>query len=213
MRGLPTVDQLNVPHTARFFREALVHNYVTEETMGSEEDKKTLNLCFKLGWLHAIESGLQDRYIFATPLHRWFVDYYLGTRPSDAALITEDDLPTFAINVVRHFSSRKLSSPREVGPSSLQRPLEAQFQDEFYRCSHQHSKGSLISFPEFGSAIERIEFFIHHRKWGVELLRDGDRLEAHSSRFIAPGAYASMNLSDYIILDFCTTRPQKAHPG
>jgi hypothetical protein len=125
----------------------------------------------------------------------------------------DQDLLAFAINVIQLFSPRQLSSERTVGASDLQRPPEAQFQDEFYRCCHTYSNGSLISFPEFGGIGGRIDFYIPLKKWGVELLRDGDRLNGHSSRFIGKGAYAEMEFSDYIILDFRTKTVKKAHPG
>jgi len=64
-----------------------------------------------------------------------------------------------------------------------------------------------------GNASGRVDFYIPVKKWGVELLRDGDRLENHSSRFTGTGAYAKMEFEDYIILDFRTTSPQKPHPG
>jgi len=53
---------------------------------------------------------------------------------------------------------------------------EAQYQDEFYRCCHTHSNGSLVTFPEFGTAKGRVDFYIPAKQWGVELLRDGDQL-------------------------------------
>jgi hypothetical protein len=51
------------------------------------------------------------------------------------------------------------------------------------------------------------------KKWGVEILREGDRLENHSSRFHGQGAYVGMQFDDYIMLDFRTTTPQVVHPG
>jgi hypothetical protein len=181
--------------------------------MVSMQDKEALQRCFKNGWLHATTT-MQGHtvYIFTTPLHQWFIEYYLGTNVLSPT-IAEQDLLVFAIHVIRLFSRGQLSSKREIGVSSQQRPPEAQFQDEFYRCCHMHSDGSLITFPEFGDAKGRIDFYIPFKKWGVELLRDGDRLANHSSRFTNPGAYSKMEFEDYVILDFRTTRPSLAHPG
>ena len=51
-------------------------------------------------------------------------------------------------------------------------------------------------------------------QWGVELVREGDRLEQHSGRFSQSGSYAStLLLSDYIILEFRNTRPEHPHPS
>jgi len=100
-----------------------------------------------------------------------------------------------------------------VGASDAQRLPEAQFQDEFYRCCAQSSNGSLITFPEFGNASGRIDFYIPCRKWGVEVLHNGEGLANHSSRFVGSGAYAQMSFDDYIMLDFRETKPRVTHPG
>lgn len=50
----------------------------------------------------------------------------------------------FAVAVIRLFSPQALGTGRR-GPGFIQRPPEAQYRDEFYRCSHQYSKGSLES--------------------------------------------------------------------
>jgi len=180
--------------------------------MVSTQEKEALYQCFKNGWLHATTMQDHAAYVFTTPLHQWFVEYYLGTNVLNPT-ITEKDLLFFTIHVMQRFSRVQLSSIRAIGASSRQRPPEAQFQDEFYRCCHMHSNGSLITFSEFGDASGRIDFYIPFKKWGVELLRDGDRLANHSSRFTNPGAYAKMQFEDYIILNFRTAPPSLGHPG
>lgn len=78
--------------------------------------------------------------------------------------------------------------------------------NEFYRCAHLHSEGSLFTFPEFGSAKGRADFFVNSKKWTVELLRGGDRIEGHFTRFAPDGKYYEvLNAADYIILDFQMT--------
>jgi hypothetical protein len=212
-RGLPTPMELHKPKIARVFRVVLSKNSVSKEMMKTSEDEETLGRCFKRGWLHATMHQYETRYIFTTPLHRWFVEYHLGNAVTKSTPINQN-LPAFAVNVIRQFSRVILSTERQiVGASSIQRPPEAQYQDEFYRCCHKYSNGSLISFPEFGDASGRAYFYIPCNQWGVELLRDGDGLEGHSSRFTGQGAYAKMNFSDYIILDFRRTEPRDRHPG
>ena len=193
----------------------LRNNHVTKKQLNTTEDQAALEQCFKQGWLHATEDDSGDiLYIFTTCLHQWFVEYFLGTDGIHRPLIMDEDLLRFVINVIQLFSPTQLSSKRTIiGTSNTQRPPEAQFQDEFYRCCHVHSRGSLISFPEYGDANGRIDFYIPLKQWGVELLRDGNKLESHSSRFTGPGAYAKIAFKDYIILDFRTTQPQKQHPG
>jgi hypothetical protein len=198
---------------ARLFRAVLKNHYVTMETLDSLEDKETLAECFRRGWLHATAVEDEDQYIFTTPLHRWFIEYYLGTRVVDTTPITDQTLLSFVIEVIRGFSPQTLSSREKIGALKKQNPPDAHFQDEFYRGCHESSKGSFISFPESGNARGKIDFYIPRGEWGVELLRDGDRLKDHSSRFEGQGAYANMNFKDYVTLDFRTKEPQKTHPS
>jgi len=44
-----------------------------------QNEKDALKLCFRNGWLHATtDKNDIPVYIFATPLHKGFVEYYLG---------------------------------------------------------------------------------------------------------------------------------------
>jgi hypothetical protein len=210
---------------ARVLRAVISNNSVKEKDFDSKEDEEALTLCFQRGWLQATLDEYYTSYVFATPLHQWFVEYYLGTELAGSTPIADQDLPNFAINVIRrlspknlspqeiHYYHKPISSQEQIGASDKLRPREARFQDEFYRCCHEYANGSLISFPEFGYASGKVHLYIPCREWGVELLRDGDSLEDYSSRFIGQGAYPKMKFSDYITLDFSTEQPQKKDSG
>ena len=117
------------------------------------------------------------------------------------------------ICIICRFSPQHLSTERGFGPGCIQRPPEAQYQDEIYRCCHVLSEGSLIAFPEFGTANGRVDFYIPARGWGIELTRDGNRLANHWGRFSEGGSYReTLHLTDYIIVDCRTTRPMVEHP-
>jgi hypothetical protein len=90
-RGLPDLEDLRKPNIAQLFRAVLVNHYVTLDSM---EDKTSLNECFKRGWLHADTAGEGTQYIFTTPLHRWFIEYYLGTEAADS---TPSRIKTFPL--------------------------------------------------------------------------------------------------------------------
>jgi hypothetical protein len=209
-RGLPGPDQLQQPSVAEVFCAVLRDKSVGESTFTSQENIAALKQCFQEGWLHATEDDYHTRYIFPTQLHFWFVEYYLGTRLMDPSFITTDTLRQFAVKVIKLFSPQSLTAPRKIGTAEQRRP-EAQYQDEWYRCCHTLTKGSLISFPEFGNGSGRINFYIPIKKWGVELLHDGHDIQGHLSRFEGSDAYASFDLDDYIVLDFRTTEPQETH--
>lgn len=52
-------------------------------------------------------------------------------------------------------------------------------------------------------------------KWGIEVIRNGDRLEEYHAKFTRSGGYKMWlelgNMSDYILLDCCTSVPRKAY--
>jgi hypothetical protein len=62
--------------------------------------------------------------------------------------IAESNLLEFTLAVIQNFSSQSVCKC-QIGPKTQSIP-EAQFQDEFYRASFKHAKGS-VSFPELGT--------------------------------------------------------------
>lgn len=62
-----------------------------------------------------------------------------------------------------------------------------------------------------------IDFLITQKKWGLELLRERDRLQEHMDRFKPNGQYYTLiekgRMDYYIVLDFTTTMPRKPNPG
>jgi len=179
----------------------------------ADEDLACLVKLYKSGWvdLDQCPDG-ESRYIFATGLHQRVVDCLLGIEIQQPD-IKESDLFEFTSAVLLRFSSRQLATPRQVG-NSVQTTPEAQYQDEFYRCAHLHSEGSLVMFPEFGSAKGRVDFFVDSKKWAIEVLRNGDRIEEHLARFALEGKYRRMlDAADYIVLDFRMTMPPKPLNG
>jgi len=216
-RGLPANKDLQVPAVASIFSAVLRTHVVMDANFTTEDDKSALQRCFHRGWLHTDklkDINLPDEvgYFYPSLLHRWYVEWKLWdtapTIPFQAVNILE-----FVVGVIRKFSPCLLSAERRIGPGGILRPPEAQYQDEFYRCCHISSKGSLVTFPEFGTAKGRVDFYIPATEWGVELLRDGNQLAKHSGRFSQTGSYrTALPLSDYIILDCRTTHPREKHP-
>jgi len=187
------------------------------DTMFSEaEESEALRLCFAQGWLHTDKGVSNNReivgYFFASPLHRLFVEWKLsGQNPPIP--IEAPSLLEFVIQIIKRFSPLNLSCPRLVGPYYFQTLPEAQYQNEFYRCCYDLTAGSLTTLPEFGTGDGRVDFYIPSKKWGVELLRDGQLLEQHSRRFAPTGQYGrTLDIDEYIVLDFRTKRVVQTHP-
>ncbi|KAK2462613.1 hypothetical protein APHAL10511_005346 [Amanita phalloides] len=176
-----------------------------------------IHTCHCRGWIYErqviIEPPIQSTfYSFASPLHAAIISWMLAPT---------DDLPRFAslydlsIKVISRFVPSRLASrePR-VGAGFSERPPEALYQDEFYRCLFDVTRGNVAISPEFATAQKarkegRIDFFIPNAQWGIELTRDGDRLNEHASRFRAKGAHDECN----ILLDFRTTNVSDPHPN
>ncbi len=212
-RGLPPIQKLQDPNFVAVFEAVLCAGVVTEGDFTHTGTKDAISECFREGWLHTdiINGPNGFGYYFPSYLHHWYIEWRLwGITPPtsfDAAKLLD-----FAVSVIRMFSPQVLATGPQIGPDIIQRPPEAQYQDEFYRCSHRYSKGSLVTFPEYGTKSGRVDFYIPFKKWGIELLRDGDQIEQHSIRFSSTGAYGgTIALSDYIILDFRAKTPKKCH--
>ena len=105
--------------------------------------------------------------------------------------------------------------PSQLSGNKL--PLEDQYQKEFYRCLFNILDGHVVTSPEYvikaGNMGGTIDFLVAWKKWGLELLRDRDRLVEHMKRFEPGGKYFSMiqsgDMERYIVLDFTVTRPTK----
>ena len=190
--------------------------------------------CYHNGWLQA-ELVPEDRtvYIFPTKIHQWYKfsiihSHYrklkLSLRYAERLLCSTagpfprnkfPSLKGLCFAAVREFSYVSLSSvERGIGSGAINRPLEAQYQDEFYRACHSELNVYLTSEWSGSSLVGRIDFRIKEMKWVIECVREGDRIDEHIARFQQGGTYykwiASGEVEDYIILDFRTSKPQKA---
>lgn len=120
---------------------------------------------------------------------------------------------------VREFSPVALRSEGNLGAGALERPVEAQFQDEFYRSCYTLLNKHLYLTSEWSGKVKggRVDFRVRYKKWAVECVREGHDLEEHIARFHPGGRYhkwiATGEIMEYIILDFRTSEPRKARPN
>lgn len=71
-RGLPTREILQQSATARVFKKAIAEDGIVKRGVEKEsEEFKALQDIWRNGWLHAAQSKIGVRYIFATQIHRW----------------------------------------------------------------------------------------------------------------------------------------------
>jgi len=195
VRGLPSNSELRNIFVLHILFTVLCKGTVTDDDFAAENEKEALLKCFHRGWLHTdkldnIGRPYEIGYFFASSLHRWYVQWKLFD--------TLSRIPFDESNALQFVTKPK------IGPNSIQDPPEAQYQQEFFRCCHSISKGSLIALREFGTKEGRVDFYIPSKKWGVELLRNGDQLAQHRKK-------ARWDVSDHVILDCRTTYPTKKH--
>lgn len=145
--------------------------------------------------------------------------YVLCSRREEAT-ISHDTPLELVVSAIRHFIPSCLSDPprSEQGSQSL---LEDHYQKEFYRTLYYVTDGRLLTSPEYivkrGKNGGAIDFFLPSPQWGVELVRDGNNIDEHMSRFQTGGQYHSLlvskKMADYIVLNFTRKRLMKKRPG
>lgn len=177
----------------------------------------------KYGWAVIEESSAGWTAEFSSPLHRLWMSFHLLEQPLDDRFKTMT-LVQFVTSVISHFSPAVLRSSDRQSMSSLSATSpEPHWQTEFYRAAYALTNGRGIWLsPEYGTdlGIPRrgsIDFHVGEKKWAIDILRDGDKVEDHLRRFNTPGAYhhwiQTGAITDYIILDFRINQAKKNYPG
>lgn len=182
------------------------------------------NDCYEMGWIHseATDTGAANIIcVLPSKLHEKFVEYHLSLRnPKPFPLEKFPTLIELCDAVLRKFSPKNLllSLDGRLATSAKPRPPEAQFQDGWYRAFKSllgHDVAISSDWSRYGDG--RIDFRIVGPGWGVELLRDGDRLAEHCNRFFDKGAYHQWIkngwVKDWIILDCRHSEPRKYNAG
>jgi hypothetical protein len=223
-RGLPDSTEYT-PEITELFRKLLL----TGSLDHGDYDMDIIYHCNRRGWLYAEAipgPGSSFRYSFSSPLHASCISWKITPTNKPPEFPSVLDL---SIAAIKKFKRSQLFFPiRRIGPSPAPlhvvspAPPEAQYPDEFYRALIAVNKGNTPISPEFASAqgakvVGRIDFMIPSVRWGIEIIRDGDRLREHNSRFQEGGAYhpwvQAGDMADYILLDFRRSTPRKAHPS
>ena len=91
-------------------------DYLASNPDEDDTRQAALRKIFRSGWLHTeIREDIDGiLYTFASPLHRWCIDWKLNGSPSESRII-EPNLFKFALAVIQRFSRESLEK-REIGP-------------------------------------------------------------------------------------------------
>ncbi|EED14660.1 conserved hypothetical protein [Talaromyces stipitatus ATCC 10500] len=184
-----------------------------------DESVDSIRCCYENGWIQraVLEDDAQQPNgvgVLPSRLHEKYVEYLIAKRPTtfpDEAFPTIESL---CQKVLEHFSSKNLRHCLEgkLSTAAKLRPVEAQYQDEFYRAFNAVvGRGVPISSEWSREGDGRVDFWIPQKKWGIELLRDHNRVNEHCDRFKKGGRYypwieAGM-LEDWIVIDCATSPP------
>lgn len=117
-------------------------------------------------------------------------------------------------SAIRAFKRSSLaSSHRRLGTSAIQRPLEAQYQDEVYRATYEILGKQIHLSSDWSSegSSGRVDFQVRSMKRAIECGREGDRLQQDVARFQPGGIYSRWieghSITRFIIIDFRTSMP------
>lgn len=120
----------------------------------------------------------------------------------------------FSFSVLRMMSSVALNMEAPLSDSAISRPLEASYQDEYYRASSE-LLGNLYLKSEWAGTQKTgwVDFAIPSEKWIIECVRDGYKLKEHIERFQGTGKYRTwinhQEVDDFILIDFRRSTPRK----
>jgi hypothetical protein len=145
---------------------------------------------------------------FVCPIaKRMFVKMVFKNRPQENLFNTIEEL---VVNAVGHMSHRSFVQQAMGSTEGLGN--EAAIQHLFFGALHEVVSSnheivaelSAVLDPNKSQGIEGLlDFFINGSlKWGLELLRRGDRLGEHFGRFDSGNAYCILDLADYRVVDF-----------
>ncbi|SJL09128.1 uncharacterized protein ARMOST_12504 [Armillaria ostoyae] len=233
-KGLPPqslLTDVGRPSFAAFFRRLLKHGSLlcTEgRTLYVEygdldqwvflDDPINGDTCLtaiRQGWVFSSPCGDFGNTVIislSTPLLQcWFSQHLI---PCELEASFESPLD-FVCQVTALFCPFLLRDP----PVRFNSPLESRYHMEFYRAASALTDSAVVLSPDFATNPNRdtrgqIDFLLAHKKWGIELTRDGNRLDG--GRNLRLENYAQWleegDMTWYIFVDYRVTRPVHSHP-
>ncbi|QKX57279.1 uncharacterized protein TRUGW13939_04390 [Talaromyces rugulosus] len=209
-RSFVDLKNLN-PHAANTLRKVLI-----EGSMPRDLDNEGVRICYERGWLHTEPLDVQANEIICvlpTKLHAKFVEYNLADPKVKFPREKYPDIEALAEATLRQFSRRNMRAVSRYGAGAIIRPLEATYQDEFYRSLHTVLGYAMDVTSEWSpDGVGRIDFRLGSVGWGIEVLREGDRLHEHCQRFTTRGTYGKWIqeglLQDWLVIDCRATSPR-----
>ncbi|KKK25072.1 hypothetical protein ARAM_003132 [Aspergillus rambellii] len=159
-----------------------------------------------------------DIAILPSRLHEKYIEYTIGqeSRSLPARFTKLDDLCLAVLGKFSTVNLRYATKGKKISTAAKYTPIEAQYQDEFYRAFNLLVGRGVPICSEWSRTRDgRVDFYIPEKKWAIELLRDHDRVYEYVSRFKAGGSYYSWieegMIDDWIIIDCATSPPASGY--
>ncbi|WEW56805.1 hypothetical protein PRK78_002260 [Emydomyces testavorans] len=125
--------------------------------------------------------------------------------------IVHKNVRELCFDAIRHFSPTQIQNhpKKALRARSFAPPPNSQYQGEIHRTLYLVTGGRCRIHSEFSYTTKgKVDFFVNNRRWGIEVMREGDRLQANLDGFKPDVKYGSWKLvDDWIILDFRQTEP------
>ncbi|KAK7683259.1 hypothetical protein QCA50_013521 [Cerrena zonata] len=163
----------------------------------------------KYGWAVIEESSAGWTAEFSSPLHRLWMSFHLLEQPLDDRFKTMTLVqflrPPFYVLSICYLPPSRTGKPNFIAQAyALTNGRGIWLSPEY---------GTDLGIPRRGS----IDFHVGEKRWAIDILRDGDKVEDHLRRFNTPGVYhhwiQTGAITDYIILDFRINQAKKNYPG
>ncbi|KAF8453927.1 hypothetical protein BGX38DRAFT_366277 [Terfezia claveryi] len=155
-----------------------------------------------------VRSGIltmvDNKFQFSAPIMRMILIHLLFTAPGGSLRSESISFQEFLIRTIERMDPSMLQTSLGLGQTS--RLLERTWQMGWYKAATTavplHATVSADVGAIFGS-VGYLDFYVNgDLNWGIELLREGDRMKQHAKRFIEDGAYAVIPLTEWVIIDF-----------
>ncbi|KAE8374268.1 hypothetical protein BDV26DRAFT_284399 [Aspergillus bertholletiae] len=211
--------------SARCFPEAKDLNPATRDILYQiaeegriiwEPERPELENCYRGGLVHrmiAVDNSYEVA-VLPSRLHEKWLQSFIG---KDKKVLPPHftNLTQLCMTILSKFSRMNLKhsiTGKIMSTAAQPRPIEAQYQDEFYRAFNKVAgRGVPISTEWARTTSGRVDFYIPEKKWAVELLRDYDRVDSHIKRFKKGGQYfqwlEEKAIDDWVIINCATTAP------
>ncbi|KAL4959659.1 uncharacterized protein BDV14DRAFT_184292 [Aspergillus stella-maris] len=185
-------------------------------------DDAVMRKCYERGWVHRIAEGqiplIHDVAVLPSRLHEVWLEWFMGNKPKHLP-DRFDQLRTLCREVLENFSKislRHAAEGKKISTAAKPRPMEAQYQDEFYRAFCNVAGIGVPLCSEWSrSGNGRVDFYIPQKQWAIELLRDYDRVDEHISRFYPGGKYFSWlqekKVVDWVIINCASSSPTRPY--